>query len=276
MGIFHLGRDESNLFDDAIVTNVITWNVIVANYLYQSLRQKESNRNTTRAFVIAIITYFTYHYIGSCFPNKGVSTWLKMIAKYDLVFLIIFTCVITKSKVVNNVFEQQQKLIYHCVIILINIYVFMISYDWIEYHTRAIMINLFLLFFVYPTRKLLVQIRTFKKLSIGNEIDLEEETTCTICQEQITHAVQLKCGHAFHRNCLLEWAEKSTQCPLCHKTIQTSDKPLHMKKVIEKELKKMEKLKEKNENDMNKNKDKKTVDNDDNEIDNWEVNEITN
>ena len=33
-----------------------------------------------------------------------------------------------------------------------------------------------------------------------------------------------------------------------------------MKKVIEKELKEMEKLKEKNENDMNKNKDKNVAD----------------
>lgn len=42
---------------------------------------------------------------------------------------------------------------------------------------------------------------------------------CSICLLSIKrNARVLRCGHKFHKNCYLEWRERSEECPICRKT----------------------------------------------------------
>lgn len=64
--------------------------------------------------------------------------------------------------------------------------------------------------------------------------DLEEATIrqaspCVICLEQLDHfdadqlmmVTRLPCSHLYHRDCIIEWLEKSHLCPLCQYPMPT-------------------------------------------------------
>ena len=52
----------------------------------------------------------------------------------------------------------------------------------------------------------------------GNLVDNVEH--CVIClDEKDGSAVQLKCGHAFHYQCLSTWIKTSATCPLCRASV---------------------------------------------------------
>jgi hypothetical protein len=65
-------------------------------------------------------------------------------------------------------------------------------------------------------------------LEVGDEINnsqTEEEEgkafhhkDCTVCLEPFKAsdvAAKLDCGHKFHENCLVDWLEKKSNCPIC-------------------------------------------------------------
>lgn len=44
---------------------------------------------------------------------------------------------------------------------------------------------------------------------------------CSICYNKISSLnTKLSCGHEFHTNCIDDWLERSSSCPLCRKEIQ--------------------------------------------------------
>ena len=46
--------------------------------------------------------------------------------------------------------------------------------------------------------------------------DINKEEFCAICLDEIlTDGLKLMCGHKFHRDCILEWAKKNNNCPIC-------------------------------------------------------------
>lgn len=50
------------------------------------------------------------------------------------------------------------------------------------------------------------------------EIDLtptEHTDPCPICRDADGHCHKIKCGHVFHRECILAWTEKCRTCPMC-------------------------------------------------------------
>lgn len=53
------------------------------------------------------------------------------------------------------------------------------------------------------------------------------ETTCSICQEQITQSgCRIRhCGHCFHSECIRQWFTMNTRCPMCRVDIRN---PLHI------------------------------------------------
>eukprot|EP00762_Andalucia_godoyi_P005264 ANDGO_06826.mRNA.1 ERAD-associated E3 ubiquitin-protein ligase HRD1 len=56
-----------------------------------------------------------------------------------------------------------------------------------------------------------------------NMIDLPNaDHTCVVCREDMVEAKQLRCGHCFHRHCLLTWAQQNNSCPLCRSSILQS------------------------------------------------------
>uniref|UniRef100_H3A0W4 Tripartite motif containing 35 n=1 Tax=Latimeria chalumnae TaxID=7897 RepID=H3A0W4_LATCH len=54
---------------------------------------------------------------------------------------------------------------------------------------------------------------------------LEDDITCSVCQELFKDPVTLRCGHNFCRECVCEyWKEKTSQsCPICRADSVTSD-----------------------------------------------------
>jgi hypothetical protein len=46
---------------------------------------------------------------------------------------------------------------------------------------------------------------------------MDEE--CPICLNKLETSISLKCGHKYHRKCLLEWKKRASTCPKCRKQI---------------------------------------------------------
>ena len=40
-------------------------------------------------------------------------------------------------------------------------------------------------------------------------------TECAICLTNISHGIQLRCGHVFHCECIETWWTTIRNCPLC-------------------------------------------------------------
>jgi len=52
----------------------------------------------------------------------------------------------------------------------------------------------------------------------------DSELTCAICQESFNDPVMLKCRHIFCEDCVLQWFDKQTTCPLCRAPIANDPK----------------------------------------------------
>ena len=47
------------------------------------------------------------------------------------------------------------------------------------------------------------------------------DTTCSICQEPVTCASQIRnCGHCFHGSCIEQWFSMNPRCPVCRHDIR--------------------------------------------------------
>ena len=42
-------------------------------------------------------------------------------------------------------------------------------------------------------------------------------TECCICLDDGTDTTLPACGHRFHRDCIVEWAQHSRSCPVCRR-----------------------------------------------------------
>ena len=62
------------------------------------------------------------------------------------------------------------------------------------------------------------KIRKLKKNKDNKELKLSLDVECAICMNRINELANPNgCDHDFCKSCLLIWAEKSTQCPICKK-----------------------------------------------------------
>ena len=51
---------------------------------------------------------------------------------------------------------------------------------------------------------------------IFNKIVLKEEEYCSICLEKFDdNNVTLPCKHHYHENCIMQWFDDKSDCPLC-------------------------------------------------------------
>ncbi|KAL4458796.1 hypothetical protein ABPG75_013661 [Micractinium tetrahymenae] len=56
------------------------------------------------------------------------------------------------------------------------------------------------------------------------------EDTCSICLEDYTKedpGAPTVCGHHFHLQCIMQWAQRSRECPLCFKSLQLEDEEMN-------------------------------------------------
>lgn len=65
---------------------------------------------------------------------------------------------------------------------------------------------------------------TAAQLTQACEHDVESESessNCAVCQESILVGTRLRnCRHMFHRECIMDWFERSSRCPVCRDDIR--------------------------------------------------------
>ena len=54
-----------------------------------------------------------------------------------------------------------------------------------------------------------------------NKEDMKEHIECSICMEEMNdnNCSLQKCGHFYHKTCILEWKKRSTTCPYCRRDL---------------------------------------------------------
>lgn len=58
----------------------------------------------------------------------------------------------------------------------------------------------------------------------------EEENVCSICLDEFTDedpSAETRCGHGYHLQCIMQWAQRSRECPLCFEELGLTDDDLH-------------------------------------------------
>jgi len=51
--------------------------------------------------------------------------------------------------------------------------------------------------------------------------DLTDDTTCSICHDDVSNPVILSCKHIFCEDCVCEWLERERTCPLCRAVVSS-------------------------------------------------------
>jgi len=58
----------------------------------------------------------------------------------------------------------------------------------------------------------------------------EEENVCSICLDEFTDedpVAETRCGHGYHLQCIMQWAQRSRECPLCFTQLCLVDEDLN-------------------------------------------------
>lgn len=56
----------------------------------------------------------------------------------------------------------------------------------------------------------------------------EEPNVCSICLDEFVEAdpgVPTRCRHSYHLQCIMQWAQRSRECPLCFRTLRLEVRP---------------------------------------------------
>jgi len=58
----------------------------------------------------------------------------------------------------------------------------------------------------------------------------QEEDVCSICLDEFTEddpGQSTTCGHLYHLQCVMQWAQRSRECPLCFRALQLEDEEMN-------------------------------------------------
>lgn len=58
----------------------------------------------------------------------------------------------------------------------------------------------------------------------------EEENVCSICLDEFSDedpAAETQCGHGYHLQCIMQWAQRSQECPLCFSELVLADEDMN-------------------------------------------------
>ena len=53
---------------------------------------------------------------------------------------------------------------------------------------------------------------------------MEGGNDCTICQDRLSDPVILRCNHIFCEDCVSEWLDRESTCPLCRAIVPKAGK----------------------------------------------------
>ena len=58
----------------------------------------------------------------------------------------------------------------------------------------------------------------------------EEENVCSICLDEFSSddpIAETQCGHGYHLQCIMQWAQRSQECPLCFSQLVLADEGMN-------------------------------------------------
>lgn len=61
-------------------------------------------------------------------------------------------------------------------------------------------------------------------------LDEEDLACCSICLDDFTQedpSISTTCGHGYHLQCIMQWSQRSRECPLCFHTLQLQDEGMN-------------------------------------------------
>lgn len=63
----------------------------------------------------------------------------------------------------------------------------------------------------------------------GEPVPLEslQEDTCPVCMETLNHPVRLECNHIFCEECISQWLETESTCPICRSAVEKGEEWIH-------------------------------------------------
>lgn len=239
-------------------------NIVLFEKYHQSFGEEGSVRGKVKSIGLLLSTFGVYVFSALVLKMKWECdiTILKWVI-INFIANVMFIVYIPYSRRIKQTSGKHYQSIMSTVVYSFTLWTSLCAsiayYDYVSFH----LIN-FHIWLIIDLSALTN--RVYKTVMVLNVIEreLEEETLCTICQEQTTHAVVLKCQHCFHKNCLIHWSETSDECPLCRKKLEM----LPEGKDVVTEL-------EENGNiNVEQNEEREQPINEEDEIENWNIVEV--
>lgn len=71
-----------------------------------------------------------------------------------------------------------------------------------------------------------ISINFFKKTNFKPATEYNQDDECLICRLPFSseEVIELPCKHIFHRHCINDWANNKYECPVCHQSLDVSNK----------------------------------------------------
>ncbi|GFR52472.1 hypothetical protein Agub_g15041 [Astrephomene gubernaculifera] len=60
---------------------------------------------------------------------------------------------------------------------------------------------------------------------VGRDGEMGSFGACPVCQDPVSCAVRLDCGHVFCEECIVEWMERDRTCPMCRANVRPAGLP---------------------------------------------------
>jgi hypothetical protein len=83
----------------------------------------------------------------------------------------------------------------------------------------SVISGVIVLYIIFLGFKKIKKLKRMQKNQKG--IPVYEDIECCICMENIKFMGDLNCGHKFCINCISEWFEQNSTCPICRSSILT-------------------------------------------------------
>jgi len=76
--------------------------------------------------------------------------------------------------------------------------------------------------FLATLKAFLLQDAPYGKYATPEQVAENGESTCSICQDEMTNPICLACSHLFCEDCVAEWFEREKTCPICRAVVKTA------------------------------------------------------